>query len=444
MNNSNLFLNFRGLDLIRKPVHDNQVILERIVTHLVEKVLFTHLFAEITCDSCFKLCQTNQLICCSNNHGFCVDCIQQQYYTMSMENVSLNCMICFESGTLNIDDVRMCLQSDTYLKFSTDMYIKKNNDLKMINLIRYKRRPFTIKHDKKVILERIVTQLIENVITLTLAKIECKCCFDLYHHNQLIFCSNNHGFCVDCIQRYAMSMVKVSLKCMICFENGILNMDDIRMCLQPDTYIKFCKDMEIQKVSDFSKNLNNYQICPFCACFGCIVDSEIDIAITCETCNLIWCSGCRQKMHPGNCFQILEITDIDIMIQELITYNITHKCSSCKTKYVLMDGCNHITCPVCKTHSCYICGITLSNYEYGHFANNNICKLYGSDNRKNTQKLIMELIKFINKNSKYNTLIYERLKIICKSDKKLIKQFKSIKHICDIKNTSDSEWCCIQ
>ena len=154
----------------------------------------------------------------------------------------------------------------------------------------------------------------------------------------------------------------------------------------------------------------------------------------------MWCSACRQKLHRGECFTtVLDNNSdetIDKMIQEIITNTLTHKCPKCNTKHYREDGCNHITCPKCETHSCYICGKEISGiFVYQHYETTK-CKLYGNSN--NIPTLIEELGKFISRNPENSTEIYERLKINCKSDKLLLSKIRSLKSRYNIKNTTDN------
>ena len=305
-----------------------------------------------------------------------------------------------------------------------------------------------LEKELRITIERVTLALIEKInvqVDYELSNrliTKCDCCLDTFKRNELIVCSNNHGFCVECVQRYILNISNISLKCMVC--DGCLDIDDLRMCLSIDTYTKFCLAMDIKEVAELSKVVDDYQICPFCISYGCIVETFRG-HITCQKCNLTWCSGCRRKTHRGDCFTI-DISDnietVDKMIQEIITDGLSHKCPRCKTKYFREDGCNHIKCPKCDVDSCYVCGDEISGiFVYKHYEDSKgLCKLYTEVDR--TPFLLKELGRFINDNPANRTLIYERLKIICKTDKVLIKKIKSLKIRYNIQNTSDSE-CCI-
>ena len=295
----------------------------------------------------------------------------------------------------------------------------------------------------KISIQRVATSLLERIgdEVQILLLTTCECCFETaFEHNQLILCPNNHAFCVDCIQRYTETMIntsKVSLKCMSCDE--CFRDDDLRMCVQVDTYLKFSILLHIKEIAKISTIVDDFQICPFCASYGCVFEENP----TCQLCEKSWCLNCRTKLHVGECF--VTVDNVDRMIQEIFSNSLVHKCPNCKTKHHREDGCNHISCPVCNTDSCYICGKDISGPDvYLHFHSGPCDSKMYAKAATNTTFLIKELTEFINKNRENSTLIYERLKINCdSSDQILINKIKSLRSICNIKNTSDDYACCI-
>lgn len=376
-----------------------------------------------------------------NDTGLCA----RHFYWLVQNCLSLNGPMCVEKDCPNLktDCQELCKKhiSIYNMRSFVDKTFKTTREITKLRIrdLLEKELIISIKGITISLLESIRDCVSDLLIT------KCECCFEKFTRDQLIICSNYHGFCVNCVQRYVESMIhtsSVSLKCMIC--DGCLYTDDLRMCIQVDTYLKFCIAMDIKEVAELARIVDNYQICPFCASYGCIVDIII-IHPTCQKCNLIWCSGCRRKTHLGDCFTILDsddVEDVDKMIQEIITNSLTHKCPKCKTKHYREDGCNHILCPVCSTHSCYICGEEISGiFVYAHYEiAGSKCKLYGNDN--NIPNFLKELGKFIDNNHENRVLIYERLKINCKSDKVLFSRIKSLKALHNISNTSDPI-CCI-
>ena len=65
-----------------------------------------------------------------------------------------------------------------------------------------------------------------------------------------------------------------------------------------------------------------------------------------------------QKSHGFRSCYILKNNDniIKKAVEEIITASKVHKCPTCESRYIKTDGCKHITCPKCKTESCYTCG----------------------------------------------------------------------------------------
>ena len=296
----------------------------------------------------------------------------------------------------------------------------------------------TIKNAVKEAVTETKKQELKNKIS---SASTCECCFENgIQTNQLIRCSceSPHFVCIDCITRHVESKIEAgaSLKCMFnCL--GVYDKKILKMVLSDELNTKFLKAINRQEVSEFAKSIDNYQICPFCSEYGCVIEGHIP-SVCCGICSKLWCSKCRRTSHQGDCYVLPKNTEeetikiIDRILEEISTEALTHSCPSCKVKFFKEEGCNHMTCPKCGTGSCFICGIKVEIKYFGtnrvpsgywHFKGHAFssryatCVLYnnfeGADRGNigyNNTRLEQELEKFILQNTeKSREIIYKRL-----------------------------------
>jgi len=170
---------------------------------------------------------------------------------------------------------------------------------------------------------------------------------------------------------------------------GEFSKEIIKECVSEQTFKTFEDNMIISEVISFSKILDNYQTCPFCEQYACIIDQGITIA-KCGRCEKSWCAKCRRIEHGTNsCNKISDATDlagIRRAVHETMTQALTHTCPCCFTKYIKETGCNFMHCTSCKAGSCYLCGIKVSaEIGYKHFGGLAGCKLYNTTTNESDQ-----------------------------------------------------------
>lgn len=213
---------------------------------------------------------------------------------------------------------------------------------------------------------------------------ECQCCFTDYPFDELIKCTKasenfKHAFCKDCIKGYidaGLSEKKSNVNCMMSTEGckGSYSICDIQDCVSEKTFSILEDQIIVSEIASFAIVLGDYQICPFCSKYGCIVEGDLQY-VTCERCvDKSWCIKCRKSAHEDiPCGKINDPKDIDgikRIVQETLTNALTHSCPKCNTIYTKESGCNLMTCPSCKALSCYVCGIYImprGGIKYWHF-----------------------------------------------------------------------------
>jgi hypothetical protein len=280
----------------------------------------------------------------------------------------------------------------------------------------------------------------------------CKCCYDdTIPNDQLIRCTkatskNEHLVCGECIIGSIKSQISMGVASFGCILDthdessnacgGMIAMEVFKEKLDAETFAKLNELVEVKSASEQATKLDNYQLCPFCSRYGCVL---IPPAIgDCDKCGKSWCATCRREEHGSrHCYELefkigATLRDrcnmIDRMIHEIMTNQTSHKCPSCKATFIKEVGCNKITCNKCHAYSCYVCGEFIpKDVGYTHFGESKgLCRLYPEDTSKKndgnvqyTRKQIHnELEKFIEMNdSAYQRIIIGRIENYYKMEK---------------------------
>jgi hypothetical protein len=239
-------------------------------------------------------------------------------------------------------------------------------------------------------------------------KIECGCCFEMYDLCNIVSCGHsNHNSCKECTKQYIINQINEK-KQLICMFNSInkcgeiYNQESAFYVLSNDIkiYEQYIDYQQVDSATKIASVIDNYHICPFCSKWGIIVENQFpDIFhpqniknITCENCSTMFCINCRKEYHGNDTCNKIYRPNKDIIrqtIDRVIDDSTIHNCPKCFTKYSKEDGCNLMTCPSCKTYSCYLCNLIikpLNGRKYWHFSNDKgCCPLYNhlgiSDNK---------------------------------------------------------------
>ena len=121
----------------------------------------------------------------------------------------------------------------------------------------------------------------------------------------------------------------------------------------------WCENSECNHIYDISAVLANGKIVRYC-----------------PECKNKYCTKCK-KIALGNHEIACErkwIQENDVECEEWIVMN-TITCPNCKFSFEKSGGCNHMTCPCCKSHFCFLCGaIIFDKIPVDHYRiKNTIC-----------------------------------------------------------------------
>ena len=198
---------------------------------------------------------------------------------------------------------------------------------------------------------------------------DCVACFcevddDNY---RLQYCG--HLYCQECIIGQIDSAIKSTsfpLTCASCNEGFVI--EDLERLLTKSPQPRL---FDVLLTEFIRRNPDVWHYCPTPECESVYKRSQSNEVFTCPECQHKTCRGCDTEGHPGyDCNQIKLIRNDDVSIQTFMEENSERvkKCPGCKAAIEKNAGCNHMECPFCHTHFCWLClaGYKTSGECYKH------------------------------------------------------------------------------
>jgi len=187
-------------------------------------------------------------------------------------------------------------------------------------------------------------------------------------------CKNSHRYCADCI--YTHTKMKIedgsNIQCPEC--DHILSSDEIKQIgnLKGDSKLiqKFNEKSFISAVNQMKDAVQ----CPVPDCKGIAIRSDMDDReeVICANCNFCYCSLCRKMYHyRTTCEEATSwgteqttrrkghSTMKRLKEEEQDSINavksISTPCPKCLAPVQKTEGCDHMTCSICKVEFCWKC-----------------------------------------------------------------------------------------
>jgi len=192
-----------------------------------------------------------------------------------------------------------------------------------------------------------------------LSQSECPICLSDDAENVLIrFPDCKHIFCQNCLKEYLMTQINnfkvLKIKCPQDGCSIVLQESIIKQILDEEAFQRY-QTLLLQKLKNRGQKP---QICPKSGCakkFSATKDSPY----TKCSCGTMICNLCGDFYHEGkNCLQAMD-PEFEIYAKE----NNLKFCVMCKTVINRVEGCLHISCPVCDYEWCWLCG---REYKFQH------------------------------------------------------------------------------
>ncbi|KAG1729566.1 hypothetical protein EDB19DRAFT_115472 [Suillus lakei] len=204
--------------------------------------------------------------------------------------------------------------------------------------------------------------------------IECGCCFSLYPFDKMVQCPEAHLFCKSCMSSYASNLLGEHNPNIVCMDQSgcklLFPQSELERFLTPkllELYHRVWQRKDIE-----AAGLENLEECPFCD-YKCVLENEMEKLFRCENvdCGAVSCRECKKPDHlPKSCkVESDKHLDVQHIVEEAMTRALMRNCPKCQKAFIKEHGCNKMTCPNCRTVSCYICRKVINGYE--HFGNSN-------------------------------------------------------------------------
>lgn len=210
-------------------------------------------------------------------------------------------------------------------------------------------------------------------------RMKCNCCFGDYVLGALVQCSDGHVFCRGCLRRFALTRLfeeqRTTLSCMFIPTNsdaacvGHFPESQLLQVLSPNVYAKYTELQTAEALRE--ADITGLVSCPRCPFQG--IADGVPGVLKCPDCHRESCLLCRKDAHPGErCDETDADTERRRRVEEATTVAKVRMCSNpkCQKEFVKTSGCNEITCPACKTKTCYVCRKKIVGY---HFCGRPLC-----------------------------------------------------------------------
>ena len=185
----------------------------------------------------------------------------------------------------------------------------------------------------------------------------CPICLTDYQTSEVISgCSQKHNFCKAYFTQYLEHLLSESkVANIVCPQDGCMETIKATLIEQLVSAHLFEKyKTQLQNLQDKTK-----LTCPKMNCQKRIKKARMRKFTVCK-CGTQICNSCRNIWHKDkSCLQA-----INEELGEYSKNNETKLCMNCKSIVTKMEGCPHMSCPVCKYEWCWVCG---RKFLPGHF-----------------------------------------------------------------------------
>lgn len=233
----------------------------------------------------------------------------------------------------------------------------------------------------------------------------CRICYDDTDESSSIALNCNHHFCNTCYTSYLQIQVNEGISCIhaTCPEYKCqlaIPQNLFKQLLDEEAYEKYNNFV----LSNFVDCHTSMRFCPTPDC-SCIAIGTGVTKVDCE-CGVPFCFRCGEEVHdPADCDQVREWNvkcNNESETANWILAN-TKKCPKCNTRIEKNQGCNHMTCKVCRYDFCWTCMAPWQehNSSTGGYYNCNRYKATVSD--EPAEKAKAELNRYLFYYARYNS-----------------------------------------
>ena len=240
----------------------------------------------------------------------------------------------------------------------------------------------TVSEDARDVILGLITDCLKDInkVEDTSDDIECGICFCPAERDEKTYrlLSCGHYFCLKCLQNLlqhhmADKAFPIVCPCEDCTDP--LTLVDIRVIIpEEERQTKFYRSALEAFVTQKSK-ICELKFCPSPDCCMIYRQTKDGGTWTCTECGHQICSSCGQDPHPGDMtcaeYRITKQKADDVWEWARKSGSNVKQCPTPDCGVIeKFEGCNHVTCPQCKKHICWVC---LASFDssgdcYGHLS----------------------------------------------------------------------------
>ncbi|RKP17141.1 hypothetical protein ROZALSC1DRAFT_9489, partial [Rozella allomycis CSF55] len=222
---------------------------------------------------------------------------------------------------------------------------------------------------EKVLIQRQIEECMKNSITITKSSHEelCPICF-CGVDDDLIILACDHKYCRECFCAYIKSTEVFPIKCLSKNCNNPLLLNDIKSYVQEYEFNNL-----LQKSFNLyiSQHAELYFYCKTPDCTQIFNKCPSSKDMLCTQCFSSICVSCAEFAHEGQtCAEYQRTKNMTMEDKEFEKWKNANKvklCKNCGASIQKGEGCQHVTCAVCKSHICWFClNIFDKNVIYQH------------------------------------------------------------------------------
>lgn len=188
-------------------------------------------------------------------------------------------------------------------------------------------------------------------------EMECSCCFTPSPFTEMVQCLEGHLVCKQCVilsveTALAEGYIRSTCPSMGC--TSTIPLVELERVLPAKVMQRFNETDSINEIS--KAKITGLRTCWKCGFKA--IDENDSGPFVCPQCAELTCKQCSQQYHYNSICDFKQR-----MIEDRMSQAIVKACPSCGTRYIKVEGCNHMICPRCNTEFCYLCGEIIHNVE---------------------------------------------------------------------------------
>lgn len=173
-------------------------------------------------------------------------------------------------------------------------------------------------------------------------------------------CPHEHRYCLNCMKHWINTLIEdgttilhcPDASCVKSLHNSILDSDEVQQLTTAEVFSKYTRYKNVQ-------NNDRYRECPSCS--TSVVHEAVNPEIICAKCNTKYCFM-HGNAHPTmTCDKYAVKINNELKSSAALINRITKKCPQCKAPTEKNNGCNHITCKICQSNWCWLCGRSMQD-----------------------------------------------------------------------------------